>query len=167
MLTPQLFADASRERRVVGDDIDLRVVEERVLIEIRGSDREPLVIDDSHLCMDVDAGSLPPCGPNGAKEQSVLTVSGFENSELAARIVVTVVRPSRQYENEPELVGRRSQQFLAQQSHNLSAPKELIFQIDQPLPAPNGAHVGLENAEITLRKSRIRLLRDRPNHLNA
>src|SRR4029450_2430838 len=36
------------------DDIELRVVEERVVVEMGRADRQPRVVDDADLCVDVD-----------------------------------------------------------------------------------------------------------------
>jgi hypothetical protein len=54
MLLPQPQPDLSHERRVADDDIALRVVEERVLVEVRRADREPGIVDDRRLRVDVD-----------------------------------------------------------------------------------------------------------------
>ena len=39
---------------VVGDEVHLGVVEERVLVQVGGAESEPGVVDDRDLCVDVD-----------------------------------------------------------------------------------------------------------------
>src|SRR5580704_1378580 len=136
-----------------------------MLVEIRRADGEPLVVDDADLGVDVDTRLLPTWRSHRAEQQSVLPVRGFENTELAARVVVAIVRPSRQHEHEPELVARWSQQLFTKQRHDLSTPEELVLEIDQSLGASHRAQVRLEDAEITVRERWIGLLRDGTNDL--
>src|SRR5579863_4348066 len=95
VLAPQLLAHRSRELPVVGDQVDLRVIEERVFIEIRRSHGEPLVVNDSDLCVHVDARLLASWRSNRAEQQPVISVRRLENTELTASVVVPVVWPAR------------------------------------------------------------------------
>ena len=54
VLLPQPQARVAGELGVARDDIDLGVVEQRVLVEVGGADREPGVVDDADLRVDVE-----------------------------------------------------------------------------------------------------------------
>lgn len=51
---PEAEAGLACELGVVADDVHLGVVEEGVLVQVGGADREPLVVDDSDLGVHVD-----------------------------------------------------------------------------------------------------------------
>ena len=96
-----------------------------------------------------------------------MAVRGLEDTELPACVVIAVVRPARQHQEEPELVGRRAEQLFAKQRDDLNAPEELIFEVDQPLRSAQRAQIRFENGEVAIRKRRVRPLRDSANHLHA
>ena len=54
VLLPELQPRGAGERRVAGHDVDLGVVEQRVLVEVGGADGEPGVVDDPDLGVDVE-----------------------------------------------------------------------------------------------------------------
>jgi hypothetical protein len=54
VLGPQSASGGRRQHRVVDHEVHLRVVEERVLVEVRRAEGQPAVVDDSDLCVDVD-----------------------------------------------------------------------------------------------------------------
>ena len=54
MFRPEPKACFGGEPGVVGDEVHLGVVEERVLVQVGGAEGEPGVVDDSDLGMDVD-----------------------------------------------------------------------------------------------------------------
>src|SRR4051812_12383414 len=54
MLRPEPSARTGGELRVMNDEVHLRVVEERVFVQVGGAEGEPGVVDDPDLCVDVD-----------------------------------------------------------------------------------------------------------------
>src|SRR6266516_5829316 len=54
VLCPQAEPRRAHELRIVKDDVHLRVIEERVLVQVRGAERQPAVVDDADLPVDVD-----------------------------------------------------------------------------------------------------------------
>src|SRR4029077_5810771 len=61
---------------------------------------------------------------------------------------------------------RLASELLDQDGGDLRRPQELVYEIDQPRRSLDGAHVGLENAEIAARDRPVDALRDRPDDLH-
>src|SRR4029079_17907420 len=101
VLLPEPEAHLARELRIADDDIALRVVEERVLVEIRRADREPGVVDDRRLRMDVHRVAAWAWLIERAREEprrvaARLLVGVDQHPDLAATVVGAVVRMSGQ-----------------------------------------------------------------------
>src|SRR5439155_14858632 len=54
VLGPEPHPRLAGALRVADDDVQLRVVEERVLVQVRRADRQPAVVDDADLRVHVD-----------------------------------------------------------------------------------------------------------------
>src|ERR1035437_10605392 len=67
------------------DLVDLGVVEQRVLVEIRRSEREPCVIDDAHLRMDIHRRPAAIGWADGPCKQTFGAIRLPEHTELTAR----------------------------------------------------------------------------------
>ena len=71
VLLPQPQPGGAGERRVAGDDVDLGVVEQRVLVEVGRADRQPLVVDDADLGVHVErAGALAASATGSSRRGS-------------------------------------------------------------------------------------------------
>src|SRR5512135_2412768 len=94
MLAPEAKPRRPRNRGLGADDIHLRVVEERVLVEIRGADREPAVVDYPDLRVDVDGLRVAGALMEGACEEALRRGrgGGRQTAKLAAGVVLSVVR---------------------------------------------------------------------------
>ena len=81
VLGPQPQAGVAGERRVAGDDVDLGVVEQRVLVEVGGADREPRVVDDADLGVHVErAGALAGARAGSSRRGSACAPSSAATS---------------------------------------------------------------------------------------
>ena len=89
MLGPETQPRLPRQRGVVADDVHLGVVEERVLVEVRGADREPAVVDDADLRVHVDGvGERAVPGVERAGEEPAGAVVGLDQlGERPTRVV--------------------------------------------------------------------------------
>ena len=76
------------------DDIQLRVIEQRMLVQVRRADRHPGVIYDPNLGMNVDRPvSVGTDGVEGAGEQPTgIAVGLHQRSQLPTGIVRAFVR---------------------------------------------------------------------------
>ena len=85
---------AAREVGIERDDVHLRVVEERVRVQVRRADGEPAVVDDPDLRVDVHrVAEVPRPRVDRAGEEARRLVRGMdERRDLAARDVGAVVR---------------------------------------------------------------------------
>jgi len=166
VLAPELFADASRQGRVVGDQVHLGVVEQRVLVEVRGADAEPAVVDDADLRVDVNLLGVPGLIER-AREQTLVAVRVGEHAELAARVVLAVVRLARKQDDQAELVAGRILELRLEDRHELGGPEELRLEVDQPLRGAQRADVRLENPEVTARQGVVDAVRDGADELRA
>src|SRR5256714_15499671 len=54
MFGPEAETRLADERRVAGDDVELRVVEQGVFVQVGRAERQPPVVDDADLGVDVD-----------------------------------------------------------------------------------------------------------------
>ena len=62
VLGPEALASRASQLGLAADEVDLAVVEERVLVQVRRADRQPAVVDDPDLGVDVDRlpdGAVP------------------------------------------------------------------------------------------------------------
>ncbi len=121
---------------VVGDDVHLRVVQQRVGVEIRRADREPAVVDDADLGVDVDdVAQLRLARVHGAGEEAVVVAVGLDQRrDLAARDVGAVVRARGQEHDDTEVVGGRMLELVDQDLDDLRRPEELVLEIDDLAP---------------------------------
>ena len=121
MLAPQAQAGRAGDRLVVRDDVHLGVVEKRVGIQVRRADRQPAVVDDSHLGVDVDdVPQRPLAGVHGAGEETVVALVRLDQRRhLPARDVRPVVRAGREQDDDPEVVCRRMGQLVGEDVDDL------------------------------------------------
>ena len=168
VLGPQPQSGLTGELGVVGDDVHLGVVQQRVSVQIGRPDREPPIVDDPHLGVDVQM-VVPMAAPraDGRGEQPAGVVVGSDElSELAHRVVVPVVRLRRQQHDDPELVTGRPAELVGQQVDDLRCPQKLVLQVDEALGAADRAHIALEDAELTYRDGLVHVLGDGPHDLD-
>jgi len=93
VLAPEAESRRARRLRVAYDEVDLGVVEERVLVQVRGADRQPLVVDDADLRVHVDGATVRAVLVERRGVQAAgAAVRLEEDAELAARVVGAVVR---------------------------------------------------------------------------
>ena len=121
MLRPESQSGRHHDVLVVADDVHLGVVEQGVLVQVRRADREPAVVDDSDLRMDVDGiGEAAVACVERAREQAATSVVGVDQlSECAASVVSPGVRFHGQDENDPERVIGGFFELVAQDFHDL------------------------------------------------
>src|SRR5204863_396431 len=162
MLRPAALARGARKRGLAADEVHLGVVEERVLVEVGGADRQPAGVDDPDLRVDVDR--LPRgavSGVQGAGEESAgAGVGHFEPADLAAGVLVAAVGMRRKNRDDAEVVSRGPAQLLGQDLDELRRPEELALQVDEPLGRPERANVTLEDAEAPAASALVDVLRD-------
>src|SRR6476620_12459151 len=117
MLGPEAQARLSCEARVMGDDVHLGVVEERVLVEIRGAQGQPAVVDDCDLRVYVDrVGTWARPGAERASEDSpVLAVGVDQLGKDAAAVVGATLWGGRQNEDDPKVGSGRIEQLRSEQ----------------------------------------------------
>ena len=134
VLAPEAQPRLPGKCSVAGHDVQLGVVEERVLVQVGRPDRQPRVVDDPDLGVHVDRLRNARLVER-AREEALVDVRGHETRELAARVVVAVVRLDRQHDDETELVRRRTAQLLLEDRQDLGRPQELVLEIDERLRA--------------------------------
>ena len=111
-------------RRIVGDHVHLGVVEQRVRVEIGRPDREPAVVDDGHLGVDVQpvvAVAGERANRRGQQPAGVV-VGADEHAELPHRVVLTVVGAGREHDHQAELVARGPAQLVREEVGRSRAP---------------------------------------------
>ncbi len=150
MLRPQPHPRCPCKLGVAGHHVHLGVVEERVLVEVRGAERQPTIVDDCDLRVDVDrAGAELAERAQRAGENSPCTVVCFDQiRQVAARVVAPVVRIRGQHYQKPEVVGGRLHDFVQKDLHDLARPEKLVLEVDEALRGTKSAHVRLEDPEI-------------------
>ena len=142
-----------REPRIVGDDVHLGVVEQRVLVQVRRAQREPVVVDDRDLRVDVDG--IGDVARAGEEEQA---------STRPASSSASIKWPSTPRVSSAPLFGfdgssstsRKSgcggwTIFAWQHGLDLGRPEELVLDVDEALGGLERPHVRLENGEIAPR----------------
>jgi hypothetical protein len=118
VLAPESQAGGAHDVLVAGDHASLGVVEERVLVEVRGPDRQPAVVDNPELRVHVDRLG-PPGLVERAGEEALVVVGRDEDAELPARVVVAVVGARRQDDHHAECIGRRLFELRAEDADDL------------------------------------------------
>ena len=105
VLLPEPQARGADERLVPQDDVQLGVVEERVLVEVRRADCHPGVVDDSDLRVHVHG--VPAWLKERAREKPLLAAALLrrfdEYPELPARVVFPIVRIRGQHDDDSEV----------------------------------------------------------------
>ena len=168
VLRPQAEARRPRQLRVVGDHVDLGVVEERVVVQVGRADREPVVVDDAHLGVHVDRrrrGAGAARVERGGQQALAAAVGGGQHAELPLGVVFAAVRPGRQQQDQAKVGRRRVCELVAQGGDDLGGPEELVLQVDEAPRAANGAQVRLENAKAAVGGAGVATLRDRGHKL--
>src|SRR5215207_5579 len=97
VLAPEAQPRAARERGVADLDVDLRVVEERMRVEVGRADRQPPVVDDADLRVDVEAVDGRPghrVDRRGEEAPAPLVRIG-EMRQHPPRVLLAVVRLGR------------------------------------------------------------------------
>src|SRR2546423_14298382 len=96
MLRPELEPRWANSRFVANDAVALRVVEERVLVQVCRPDRQPAVVDDADLRVYVHDAPAPSWLVERAREEArhaaTFLVRVHEHADLAACVVPAVVR---------------------------------------------------------------------------
>ena len=105
------------------------------------------------------------CVDRAGEQPPPVRVGLDELGENATRVVPARVRLRRQDEEHPEVVERRIEKLLAEHTRDLGRPQELVLDIDEALGLLEGAHVRLEDPEVTARQGVVDLLRDRADDL--
>src|SRR5213082_2883123 len=84
-----------------------------MLVEVRRADRQPAIVDDPDLRVDVDRTrpELAECRDRAREHPSCAAVAFDQVGELTTRVVATVVRIDRQHEHNTEVVGRGCASF--------------------------------------------------------
>ena len=106
---------------VVADDVHLGVVEEGVLVQVRRADREPAVVDDPDLRMDVDGvgKAAVACVERAGEQAAASVVGGDQLCECAAGVVSARVRFRGEDENDSKGITRWLLEFLAKEGRDL------------------------------------------------
>ena len=106
---PEPKSRAPGQLGIVGDEVHLGVVEERVLVEVRGADRQPAIVDDPDLGVDVDRiGPQPRAGEDRRGEDPSRPGVRLEQlAEDAARVVDAGIGFHGQEDEDPEVLRRR------------------------------------------------------------
>jgi hypothetical protein len=155
----------------VNDDVDLGVVEERVLVQVRRADREPAVVDDPDLRVHVHDAPAPSTLVERAREEprhtAAVLVGVHEHADLAARVVAAVVRPCGEEHDDAEVVGGRVAQLVGEHGDDLARPEELALEIHKPLRAAQGPEVALEDRELAAAQRGIDALRHGAHELHV
>jgi hypothetical protein len=159
MLGPQAQPRVARKPLVAQHDVHLRVVEERVLVEVRRSDGEPTVVDDADLRVHVHRPPTRSRLIERAREEAPLVSAALgridEDSDLPARVVRAVVRMCGQQHDDAEVVARRLAQLAREDRDELRRPEELALEIDEALRRAQRAHVALGDGELSERQSLV------------
>src|SRR4029079_12790423 len=133
VLLPEPEPGLSHQYRVANDDIALRVVEERVLVEVRRANRKPGVVADRRLRVDVDRVAAGTGLEERATEEAggvvALLVGVDQDADLPATVVGAVVRLGGEQRDDPEVVARRSAQLLGEHQDDLWRPEELTLEV--------------------------------------
>ena len=103
------------ERRVEGHDVELAVVEQRVLVQVGRADRQPPVVDDRRAS---NARRSDPAARRGGRrsctrESARLLVSVDQGGNLAARHVCAVVGSGGEQGDDAEVVAGGLRSFSA------------------------------------------------------
>ena len=135
VLGPQPLPCRAGELRLATDEIDLGVVEERVLVQIRRADRQPAVVDDPDLRVDVDRLPVSTVArvERAGQEPPGAGVRIGEHADLAAAVVVAVVGTRRQDGDDAKIVPGRVSQLLGEDLDQLRRPEELALEVDEAL----------------------------------
>src|SRR4029079_15749785 len=132
-----------------------------VLVQVRGTDRQPGVVDNRGLRMDVDGRAARL--EQRAREETILVPAflgrGDEDAELSARVVAAVVRIRRKQNDGAEVVARRLAQLRREDLDQLWRPEELALDVDEPLNGAKRTHVALEDRELAQRQTVVEVVR--------
>ena len=152
VLRPQPQPRLASEIRVVGDDVHLGVVEQRVGVEVGRADGEPAVVDDPDLGVHVQGiVAVAAARADRGREEAPGAVIGCRQlRQLAERVVVAVVGAPGKQDHQPEVVAGRIAELVGEDADDLRRPQELVFEIDEALGTPKRAHIALEDAELAL-----------------
>ena len=104
VLSPQAQPRRTGDLAVMADDVHLRVVEERVLVQVGGSDRQPRVVDDADLGVHVNGiAQLSVARVDRAGEEPAGAVIGLDQlGEHASGVVHAGVRLRGKHEEHAE-----------------------------------------------------------------
>src|SRR5436190_3107040 len=167
MLRPEPETQVSRELGIMHDDVHLRVVEERVLVQVRRADGQPAIVDDPDLRVDIYLLPADALLDERARQKASCAGVGFrEDAELPSCVLRPVHRVRGEQDDEPELVGRWVSQLLCQYRDKLRRPEELALEIDEALCRAQGTDVALEEPEVAAGHAGVDVVRDRAHDLN-
>jgi hypothetical protein len=114
VLRPQANAGRPRQVWIAGDEVHFGVVEQRVVVQVGRTDREPVVVDDADLGVHVhrrrgDAGAA--CVDRAGQKVAAVAVGFGQHAELTLGVVFAAVG-SRGQQRDQAKVGRRGVQQL-------------------------------------------------------
>src|SRR4029079_15185214 len=134
---------------IIDDEVHLRVVEQRVLVEVRRPEGQPTVVDDADLGVDVYGLCRTTATRNErAAQQPAVGIGLAEHPELAAGVVCARARVAGQHQDHSELVGWRRSEQLREDLDNLARPEELVLEVDEGASRPESPDVRLQDREV-------------------
>src|SRR3989442_7928717 len=135
VLGPQPLPRRSRKLGLAADEVELAVVEQGVLVQVGGADRQPAIIDDPDLRVDVD--QLPalaaPSVERTREESAGASIRVDEHADLSAAVVVAACGMRGQDGDDSEVVSRRPPELVDEDPDQPRPPEELALEVDQPL----------------------------------
>jgi hypothetical protein len=168
MFGPEAQSRLARALAIADLHVELRVVEEGVGVEVGRADRQPAVVDDADLRVDVElvhrrAGHRID---RRGEEPSATTIRIGQVGEHAAGVLLAVVGLGRQHDDDPQAVARRTAQLLGEHSDDLGRPEELGLQVHQLAGRAKRPHVGLQDPEGPIAKPVVDMLGNRAQQLD-
>ncbi len=144
-------------------DVHFGVIEERVLVEICGADREPGIVDDCELRVHVDGVDD---GARAGVERTSKQAAGLVHPLRSARRGRPGCRRRRcsplpaapAAAGSPGSAGR---QLVDQDLRDLGRPEELVLDVDEPSRSAERPNVGLEDPKVAARHGARRSSRER------
>ena len=134
VLGPQPQPRGAGELGVVGDDVHLGVVEQRVRVEVRRADRQPAVVDDPDLRVHVQTiVALAAQGANRASRAGRPCPSSAAASTPSCPSVSSwpLFAFAGSSDHEPELVAWGPAELVREQPDDLRRPQELVLEVDE------------------------------------
>ncbi len=139
-----------------------------MLVEVRRPDRQPAVVDDADLRVDVDRFGRPvPPRHQRATQQSPIDIGVAEHRQLAARVVRARARVRRQHHDHPERVRWRPPEQIGEDLDDFARPEELVLEIHQGASRSKCPHVRLQDREVAEREAAVEVFGHGPRDLHG